>query len=314
MTQRSGVSIGVHPIGQLHQQDSIHTSVQLWIVGHLSHFTPSHFASRCNQTQFTDIDFDHRTFRKHSEVGVHLRRRVFLDTHNIQLKCCFQFGVRNIRFLHAQPCGTNKPFVLWVFSSEIVSNKRAFGHHSLPSFLSLGTSSQDLEHFVISHRLDLWDGHFPLSGFFFSLLFDSVGQYLGAAHTLTIQQVSGHSALRHGFIIGVLIVALIVHGNCFAHCSLFFVSFLLVKLGPDSVDLLGKITPLVGQATFLFPLAFIGIEATTMQLGMSFHMLMLRHLECLFVVTWLLRPSFIVRNWVVRLRATEEGQTLFRSH
>ena len=50
----------------IQQQNSIDTSIIFRVIGHLSIFTPNHFSTWCNQTQFTDINFQNGTFGYHS--------------------------------------------------------------------------------------------------------------------------------------------------------------------------------------------------------------------------------------------------------
>jgi hypothetical protein len=47
---------------------------------------------------------------------------------------------------------------------------------------------------------------------------------------------------------------------------------------------LGKVGALVSETSFLFALAFFGVETTAVQLGVPLHMLMLRHIDCVVVV------------------------------
>jgi hypothetical protein len=57
-----------------------------------------------------------------------------------------------------------------------------------------------------------------------------------------------------------------VLGDSLAHGSLFLEATLLVELGADTVNLLGKLGTLVDKASFLFALALFRIKPSSVQL------------------------------------------------
>mmetsp|Transcript_14315 Transcript_14315/g.40729 ORF Transcript_14315/g.40729 Transcript_14315/m.40729 type:complete len:239 (-) Transcript_14315:20-736(-) len=185
--------------------------------------------------------------------------------------------MRHVCLLHSQSGWTDEAFVLWILTREGISHECALRHDPLPCLFLPLSGLHDLEHFVIRHRLDFRDGDLPLSGLLLALLLDRVAQHLGPAHTLTVQQVGGNGTLRNCLVVGVLVVALVVHRDGLSHGGLFLVPPLVVQLGSDPMHLLREFGPLVHQPGLLLALAFIGVKATAVKLAVAFHVLVLRH-------------------------------------
>mmetsp|Transcript_3002 Transcript_3002/g.6629 ORF Transcript_3002/g.6629 Transcript_3002/m.6629 type:complete len:210 (+) Transcript_3002:282-911(+) len=183
----------------------------------------------------------------------------------------------DIRPLHTETSWSDESFVLGCLSSKVVTDKCTLCHHSFPCLILLGTRSHNFEHFIICHRLDLWNGHFPLSSLLLPLLLDSITQHLCPTHALPIQQIRGHSSIRYGIIIRMLITPLIMLSNRLSHRGLFFEPALIVQFGTQSVYFLGEFGSFVSGTGLTFAFAFLGVEATAMEFAMAFHVLVLRH-------------------------------------
>lgn len=136
---------------------------------------------------------------------------------------------------------------------------------------------EDAEHFGVRHWLHLRNRHLPLPSLFFPLLLDRIGQHLRPTHPFSVQQVGRHSAFGDGVVIRMLIGSLAMLGNRLAHDGFLLVALLLIELGPQTMDLLGEVRTLVRHPGLLLALSLIGVKPTAMQLGMPFHVLMLRH-------------------------------------
>mmetsp|Transcript_7622 Transcript_7622/g.16444 ORF Transcript_7622/g.16444 Transcript_7622/m.16444 type:complete len:223 (+) Transcript_7622:295-963(+) len=185
--------------------------------------------------------------------------------------------MRHVGSFHSQTRRSDEPLVFWVFPRKGLSGKGDLCYDTFPGLLAALSGCLDLEHLVVGHRLDLRDGHLPLSGLFFSFLFHRVGQDLRSAHTLSIQQVGGNGSLRHGLVVLVGVRSLVVHSDGLSHRGLFLEPTLLVDLGPDTVDLLGEFGSLVDQSGLLLTHPLVVIHADPVELLVAFHVLMLRH-------------------------------------
>mmetsp|Transcript_18936 Transcript_18936/g.54570 ORF Transcript_18936/g.54570 Transcript_18936/m.54570 type:complete len:296 (-) Transcript_18936:51-938(-) len=261
----------------LYQQNGIYTSIQLGIVGNLRHFPPSNFAARRYEAQFAHIYFNNGTLGQNTEVGVETAAGILLHAKNIQLEGCLQFWMRAVAFLHAQAGRSDEALVLGSLPGEVIAHESGLGYHTFPGLPTLGTCPHHLEHLVVGHRLDLGDRHLPLPGLLFALLLDGVAQDLGAADALPIEQVRRDGALGDSVVVGVLVRPLVVLGDRLAHGGLLLEPPLVVQLGPDSVDLLGELGPLVRQPGLPLPLPLLGVEPTAVHLAVPLHVFVLRH-------------------------------------
>lgn len=70
-------------------ENRVYTSIVLWVVGDLCVFPEHDLASRCHHTQLGDVDFYDCAFRHYTQLSVHRRLRVFLDSKDLQLECRF---------------------------------------------------------------------------------------------------------------------------------------------------------------------------------------------------------------------------------
>ena len=74
-----------------------------------------------------------------------------------------------------------------------------------------------------------------------------------------------------------LVVPLVVLRYSLPHRGLLLEPLCVVQLGADTVHLLGELGALVGGAGLLLALAFVGVEATTVKLAVTLHVLVLGH-------------------------------------
>ena len=114
----------------LYQQNRIHTPIQLGIVGHLRHFSPSNFAARRYKAQLAHIHFDNGTLGHDAKVGVQAAAGILLHAKDVQLEGRLQLWVRHIRLLHAQTGRSDEALVLGSLPGEVVADKRTFCDHS----------------------------------------------------------------------------------------------------------------------------------------------------------------------------------------
>ena len=114
----------------LYQQNSIHTTIQLGIVGHLRHFSPSNLAARRDKAQLAHIHFDNGTLGHDAKVGVQTAAGIFLYAKDVQLEGRLQLWVRHICLLHAQAGRSDEALVLGSLPGEVVAHKRTFCDHS----------------------------------------------------------------------------------------------------------------------------------------------------------------------------------------
>lgn len=140
------------------------------------------------KTYFDDGSFGHDT-----QIGVQRRRRIFLDTQDVQAKRCLEFWMCHMSLFHPKTGGANEPFIFWGLASVGVPNKCDLGNHPLPVLLFSLACLDLTEHFVVRHRFDFGNWNTPFPGLFLSLLLDRIREHLGPCNVLTIQQVCRNS-------------------------------------------------------------------------------------------------------------------------
>mmetsp|Transcript_32678 Transcript_32678/g.72054 ORF Transcript_32678/g.72054 Transcript_32678/m.72054 type:complete len:325 (-) Transcript_32678:216-1190(-) len=271
----------------LHQQHSIDTSVQLGIVGNLSHLTPGNLATGRYESQLTNIHFNDGTLGHYAQIGIQRRTGIFLHAQYIQLECSFQLGMGNIGLLHPQAGRSDESLILGRLAGEAIPDKGAFRNDALPRLVALTARSHNLEHFVVSHGLDLGYRYLPLPRLLLALLLHGVGQDLGTTYPLTVEEVRRHGSIGDSIIVGVLVAALGMLRDGLSHGGLLLEATFVVQFGADSVHLLGEFRSLVSQARLSLPFPFFCIEPTSVQLAVPLHMLVLRHFfGLLYLFIW----------------------------
>jgi hypothetical protein len=154
--------------------------------------------------------------------------------------------MRHVGLFVSQSHGPDEPFHLYRLSSESLSDKGGLVDHPLPTLGLLRTCLDDLEHLLFGDPPDLGQGYAVLGRLVLSPLLDTARQGLGILLTLSVQQISRESTLGSGRIVRLLDVALVVSLERLFELDLFGVSFSVVKLGLDTVQLLSDGRILVG--------------------------------------------------------------------
>lgn len=134
----------------------------------------------------------------------------------------------------------------------------------------------NLEHLLLGDTLDLRQRHSEPSRLLGSLVLDGRTQSLGGCGVVSVEQVGGDGVRRLLVGGGGLDVALLVGLDLLAHLDLLLVSLLGVHLGAQSTEVLSLLGGVVALTGGLLACTLFMIEATTMQLGVPFHVLILR--------------------------------------
>jgi hypothetical protein len=154
--------------------------------------------------------------------------------------------MRDVGLLVTQSHRSDEPLHLHGLSGETLSDKRGLVDHPLPALRLFRTSLDDLEHLLLGDSPDFGQGHAVLGSLVLPPLLDTAGQGLGILLTLSIQQVCRQSSLSGSGIVGLLDVAFVMSLEGLLELDLFGVSFSVVQLGFDTVELLGDGRVLVG--------------------------------------------------------------------
>lgn len=147
--------------------------------------------------------------------------------------------MRHVGLLVSQSHRPDEPLHLHGLSGESLSNKGGLVDHSLPRLALLRSSLDDLEHLLFGNSPDLGQGHAVLGRLVLSPLLDTARQGLGILLPLSVQQISRQSTLSSGGIVGLLDVPFVVCLEGLFELNLFGVSFSVMQLGFDTVQLLG---------------------------------------------------------------------------
>ena len=133
----------------------------------------------------------------------------------------------------AQTHWADESLVFWWFACEVFSYEGDFVDSSLPAFSLSFTRSNNLKHFSLSHGLNLLNGHSPLSGFFFSLLLDHVGEDFGVLLLLSVHEIGRYGSFLYIFnsALGVLFLMLL---DGFFHLDFLLESLLVEDFGFES--------------------------------------------------------------------------------
>ena len=126
-----------------------------------------------------------------------------------------------------------KSFMFWRLSSKILPYKTNFVNSSLPA-LSLSLSgSNNFKHFRLSHWFDFLYRYIPLSCFFFTFLFDHIGEYLRISLLLSIHKISRYCSLFN-FLYSAFCVLLLVLFDSFFHLYFLFKSLFVKNFSFDA--------------------------------------------------------------------------------
>mmetsp|Transcript_8486 Transcript_8486/g.28445 ORF Transcript_8486/g.28445 Transcript_8486/m.28445 type:complete len:220 (-) Transcript_8486:132-791(-) len=185
----------------------------------------------------------------------------------------------HVRLGNTQTHGSDKPLKFWRLPGEVLPHECHLGDHSLPCLLLPLSTLHNLEHFFLSNGPHRRQRHRPLPCLLFPLLLYSVAKDFSTRDTLPVQQIGRNSTRRNYILVLVLIFALLVHSNRFAHNSLLLVAFLVVQLGLETEGFLFIFSQLMGSSRFLLALAFKVIQPKTMALPVKLYVISLRHFD-----------------------------------
>lgn len=178
---------------------------------------------------------------------------------------------------------TNKSFVFWGLSCEVLSHKADFVDSSLPAFSFSLSRSDDLKHLGLSHRFNFFDRHRPFASFFLSLLFDHVSQHFRVPLLVPIHQIGRHCSILNVLNATFRIFLLMLFYRLF-HLYLLFEPFLVEKFSFNTFQglcLLGN--DLCFSGLFLSSL-LLGVHSFTEASFMQIHIIVLRHFLCFFAL------------------------------
>lgn len=151
------------------------------------------------------------------------------------------------------------------------------GHHALPAFLvRLLSSTNDLEHFLLGDTLDLGQRHSEAGGLLGALVLDGGAESLGGGGVVPVEQVGGDGVGRVIVRGGILDIALLMGLDLLAHLDLLLVALLSVHFGAQAAKVLSLLRSIVALAGGALASTLFMIKATTMQLGVPLHVLVLR--------------------------------------
>ena len=260
----------------LYQKDTVDAALVLRVVGDLGVTTPDNLSTSSDKTKFADVDLDNGTLGQNTQLSVKRVLGVLLDADDGQLNGNAKLGMCDVGLLVTETHGSDEALVLGVASSEVGSDKGRLGDHALPGlFLDLLSGLDNLEHLLFTDTSDLGQGHGKLGSLLGSLVLDSAAESLGSRRVGTVQKVRGHGC-RRLLLVGGLDVALLVSLDLLLHLNLLLVSLLLVKLSPETTQVLSILRGLVALTGGTLANSFLMIKTTTVQLAPSFHILVLR--------------------------------------
>ena len=178
-------------------------------------------------------------------------------------------------FLESKSSGSDEPFVFRGFTGEVVADEGDFVDEALPGLLLALTGSEDLEHFVLRHGLDLLNGHFPLAGLLLSLLLNHIAQHLSPVHFVPVQQIGGDGSVFLLLFLGEGRFLLLVGLDVLLHLYLLLVPLLRVELTLYSVQSLRLLRCVFNFSRLLLPFPLPGIETLSEALLIQLHVVVL---------------------------------------
>jgi hypothetical protein len=184
----------------------------------------------------------------------------------------------DVRLLETQTHWSDESFVFWRLSCEVLSYESDFIDSSLPAFSFSFSGPDDLEHFSFGHWLNFFNRDRPLSGFFFSLLLDHIGENFGVLLLFSIHEIGRYGSflniLDSG--LGVLFFMLL---DGFFHLDFLFKSFLVKYLGLESSQCLCFFGDDFSLSGLFLTTFLISIQSLTESLLMKLDIFVLRHYE-----------------------------------
>ena len=80
-----------------HTKNSIYAAIILGVIRDLGIFPEYNFSTSGDKAKLGNIDFDHRPFCHHSQLGVHRWLRVLFDAQDLKLESRFEIGYDKLR-------------------------------------------------------------------------------------------------------------------------------------------------------------------------------------------------------------------------
>lgn len=142
--------------------------------------------------------------------------------------------------------------------------------------MCLLSSADDLEHLLLGDTPDLGQRHGKAGGLLRALVLDGGAEGLGGGGVVPVEQVGRDGVGR--IVVGgsVLDIALFMGLDLLAHLDLLLVALLGVHFGAQAAQVLGLLGSIMTLAGGTLASALFVVEATTMQLGVPLHVLVLR--------------------------------------
>ena len=78
-------------------EHGVDTPIVLRVVCDLCILPEDDLSARCDHTELGNVDLDDRTLRHDTELRVHRRLRILLNTDDLELECCLQISYVGVK-------------------------------------------------------------------------------------------------------------------------------------------------------------------------------------------------------------------------
>jgi len=163
----------------------------------------------------------------------------------------------------------------------------------------LSFTTKNFEDFGVCLCSNFRDRHVPLSGFLFAFLLDHIRQNLGARLDSTIQKISWKCSIFN--LLSLFLDLLLFMGlDLTLHLDLLIATLLLEQLSLDTAKFSGHLCSFLRSASFLLALSFFIIQSSSVQLTVTFHILILRHVLMNFLLQRKLTDALYLRHFMIQ--------------
>lgn len=182
----------------------------------------------------------------------------------------------DVGLLKTQAHGTDKSFEFWGFTGKVFAHKCDFVDSSLPTFSLSFTRPDNLEHFCLSHGFNFFNGYGPLTGLFFTFLFDHIGENFGVFLLFSIHEIGRYGSFLYVFdsTFGIFLFMFL---DGFFHLNFLFESFLVEYFGFESSESLCFFRDDFSFSSIFLSTFLFSIKSLTETFSMKVHIVILRH-------------------------------------
>lgn len=182
----------------------------------------------------------------------------------------------HVCLLESETHRSDKSFMLWRFSSEVLSDKADLIDSSFPAFFLSFSWADHIEHLSFSHRFYFFNRDRPLTSFFFSFLFDHIGQYLWILLLFPIHKISRDGSLLD-LVISAFSIFLFVLFDGFFHLYFLFKPFFIEQFSFNTFEGLCFFGDNFWFSSLFLSSLLFCIKSFSVPLLMEIHVIILRH-------------------------------------